>query len=321
MKAAVFYRYGGPEVLEMKEIPNPIENENEVLVKVRYSTVNAADWRLRKADPFLVRLAFGLFKPKMHVLGITFSGVVEKVGKNVTLFKPGDRVCGLNDFGKKGFGCHAEYVVLSEKSKIVLVPKEVSDEDAAAVIFGGHTVEYFWNKSKVNQKNQRVLINGASGSVGSTALQYAKDAGMKIFAVSSKKNHALLRELGADEVIDYTVHPIENISEKFDLVIDAVGKTDYKLLAKLVKPSGELMLISGMIKELLFAKKYGKKHGINIIVGTAEANKKDIENLLEMVKAKKLKPVISNIYNLEDISEAHAYAESWRKVGNILLKM
>jgi NADPH:quinone reductase-like Zn-dependent oxidoreductase len=321
MQAAVFYTYGKPNVLSIQDVPKPTPNENEVLVKIHFSTVNAADWRIRNANPFLVRLMMGLFTPKVHILGVAFSGIVEAIGQRVTEFQVGDRVCGLNDTGKNPFGCHAEFVVVAQTSSIVKVPMTVSLEDAAAVLFGGHTALYFLTKLTSIQSGQTVLIIGASGSVGTSAVQLAKHYGAKVTGVCSGKNMELVVKLGADSAIDYTTKPLENLTQSYDVVYDTVGKTDYKKLMHLVKTGGSLLLGAGMVKEMLFAKSVGKKYGVAVHVGTAEAKKEDIEKLLVWVQDGALKPVISQTFDFEHIVDAHRVAESWRKVGNVLLKI
>jgi NADPH:quinone reductase-like Zn-dependent oxidoreductase len=296
MKAVVYERYGSPEVLELREIPKPTPKKNEVLVKVHATTVTAGDWRMRKADPFLARLFNGLFKPRrVNILGFELSGVIEEVGQDVKTFKKGDEVfasCGFK------FGAYAEYKCIEVNDSIALKPKNMTFEEAAAVPIGGLTALRFIQSSGL-KAGGNILIYGASGSVGTFAVQIAKAIGADVTAVCSTSNVDLVKSLGADEVIDYTRDDFTKISSSFDVVFDTVGKTSKSACKGLLKPNGKYVSVTGSPKE-----------GIN-----------DLLHLKELIEAGKLKSVIDRNYSLEQIREAHAYVESFRKRGNVTVSV
>ncbi|HRJ30559.1 MAG TPA: NAD(P)-dependent alcohol dehydrogenase [Cyclobacteriaceae bacterium] len=296
MKAVVYERYGEPEVLELREIPKPTPRKNEVLVKVYATTVTAGDWRMRKADPFLARLFNGLFKPRrVKILGFELAGVVEEVGQDVKTFKKGDEVfasCGFK------FGAYAEYKCMEVNDSIALKPKNMTFEEAAAVPIGGLTALRFIQSSGL-KAGDNILIYGASGSVGTFAVQIAKAVGAHVTAVCSGSNIDLVKSLGADAVIDYTRDDFTKILSSFDVVFDAVGKTSKSACKDLLKPSGKYVTVTGSPKE-----------GIN-----------DLVQLKELIEAGKLKSVLDRNYPLEQIREAHAYVESFRKRGNVIVNV
>lgn len=292
MKAVVYERYGSPEVLELREIAKPTPKKNEVLVKVHATTVTAGDWRMRKADPFLARLFNGLFRPRrVKILGFELAGVIEEVGQNVATFKKGDEVfasCGLK------FGAYAEYKCIKVNDSIALKPKNMTFEEAAAVPIGGLTALRFIQSAGL-KAGGNILIYGASGSVGTFAVQIAKAIGADVTAVCSNSNVDLVKSLGADEVIDYTRDDFTKISSSFDVVFDTVGKTSRSACKALLKPNGKYVSVTGSPKE-----------GIN-----------DLLHLKELIESGKIKSVIDRKYPLEQIREAHAYVESFRKKGNV----
>ncbi len=235
MKAAFYSRYGPPDVVEIREMQKPIPKDNEVLVRVHATTVCAADWRMRKADPFFIRLVMGFWRPKkVHVLGMEFAGEVEALGNSVTRFGVGDRVFGATGFD---FGTHAEYVCLAEDAKLALKPTNMTLTESAAVCFGGFTALHFLRCANV-QAGQRILIYGASGSVGVFAVQLAKYFGAHVTAVSSAANLGLSRSLGADEVVDYTQQDFSAAGKVYDVMFDAVGKSGFTRSLRSLKKSG-----------------------------------------------------------------------------------
>ncbi|MBL7923078.1 MAG: NAD(P)-dependent alcohol dehydrogenase [Bacteroidia bacterium] len=296
MKAVIYEKYGSPQVLEMREIVKPVPRENEVLIKVHATTVSAGDWRLRKADPFLARLFNGLWRPKrVNILGFELAGVVEAVGKNVQDYKAGDAVfasCGLR------FGAYAEYTCLPVNELIAIKPANMSFEEAATVPVGGLTALRFLKEAGV-KAGSKVMIYGSSGSVGTFALQIAKACGADVTAVCSTANSALVKMLGADRVIDYTSEELGKYGAGYDIVLDAVGKISKANAKALIKPGGRYVTVRSQPKA-----KYG-----------------NLQELKELIEAGKLMTVIDRRYPLEHIRDAHAYVESFRKKGNVVLNV
>lgn len=296
MKAVVYKKYGSPDVLELTDIPKPSPQKNEVLIKIHATTVSAGDWRLRKADPFLARIFNGLFKPKrVQILGFELAGVVEEVGEKVTTLKKGDPVfasCGLR------FGGYAEYTCLPENELIALKPSNISFEAAAAVPIGGLTALRLLKQAGIKAGDQ-VLIYGASGSVGTFAVQIARAFGAEVTAVCGTSNVDMVYQLGANRVIDYKKDDFTVTDRRFNIILDAVGKTSKAASKHLLKPGGTYVSVTGSPK-------------------TAPD---DLIVLKELIEAGKLVPVIDRTYTLEQIREAHTYVESFRKKGNVVIKI
>lgn len=296
MKAVVYNKYGSPDVLEMQDISKPAPKDNEVLIKIHATTVTAGDWRMRKADPFLARLFNGLFKPKkVNILGFELSGVIEEVGKKVQTFKKGDAIfaqCGLR------FGGYAEYTCLPANDLIAIKPSNMTFEEAAAVPVGGLTALRFLKQSGI-KSGDRVMVYGASGSVGSFAVQIAKAFGAEVTAVCSTANINMVTQLGADKTIDYTKEDFTKTDSRFDIIFDAVGKASKSACRHLLKPGGKYVSVTGNPKS---------KPG-------------DMPALKELIESGKLIAVIDRRYTLEQIREAHTYAESFRKKGNVVINV
>jgi NADPH:quinone reductase-like Zn-dependent oxidoreductase len=317
MKAIVYTKYGGPEVLNLQEIPKPIIKENEILIRQHATTVNSGDVRLRKADPYLVRLVYGVLKPKLQVLGMVISGTIEEVGEKVTSYKVGDDVFGLN---QKYLGCNAQYVAVPDNEPLAIKPSNVNFEEASSFVFGGHTALHFLKKATL-QAGQKIMIYGASGAVGTSAIQIAKYYGAEVTAVTSTKNLDFVRSIGADHVIDYTQVDLTTIKDKYDVIYETVDKCSIAKLSKLLKPDGTLILGAVIIKGLLIGLWHSKRSKFKLIAGVAEVNSKDMNTIKELVEIGALKPVIDKTYKLEQTSLANEYVDQGHKKGNVVIKI
>ena len=292
MKAIVYEKYGTADVLNLTEIDKPIPKNDEILIKIISTSVSAADWRLRKANPFLVRIFNGLFKPKrVKILGFEISGIVEKTGKNVSGFKKGDAVfayCGLK------FGGYAEYLCLKETDIIEQKPENMSFEEAATTPLGSLTALYFLQKANVSN-GQKILIYGASGSLGTFAIQLAKYFGAKVTSVCSQKNIDLVKSLGTDYSIDYTTTDITSLKEKFDVIFDAVGKISKSDFRKILSHNGRFVSVKSQ----------------------SRPTQNDLHFIKMLIESENLISIIDKTYKLKDIREAHRYVEQFRKRGNV----
>ena len=294
MKAVVYERYGPPDVLQLKDIEKPKPKDNEILIKVYSTTVTAGDWRMRKAEPFIVRFFSGLFRPKrVKILGFELAGVVEDVGVKVKSFKKGDAVfasCGFK------FGGYAEYRCLPENNVIALKPSNMTFDQAAAVPIGGLTAIRLLRQAGA-KSGDNVLVYGASGSVGTFAVQLAKYFGANVTAVCSSANLDLVRSLGAELAIDYTKDDFTKVDKRFDIIFDAVAKTSKSKFTPLLKPGGKFVTVGSSPK----------------------SNPDDLLKLKEIIEGGHLKSVIDRKYRLEQIREAHAYVDQFRKKGNVII--
>lgn len=319
MKALVYKKYGPPEVVHLTEIPRPEPADNEVLVKVYASTVNRTDSGFRSAEYVISRFWSGLFRPKYPVLGSEFSGIIEKVGKQVTRFKSGDKVFGFND---KTFGGHAEYMVIAETSAITTMPEGMSFETAAALTEGSHYALVDIRAAKV-QRGQRVLVNGATGAIGSAAVQLLKHFGAHVTAVCNTQNVGLVKNLGADRVIDYQQEDFTQTSGPFEFIFDAVGKSSYGKCKPLLSQKG--IYISTELgkngENIFYALTSLFSKGKKLLFPIPSITQEDVKFIKELVQQEKFRPVIDRQYTMDQIVEAYTYVQSGQKTGNVILSI
>jgi len=319
MKAAIYTQYGPPEVVQVTEIQKPVPLKNEVLLRVYASTVNRTDAGFRSAEYFISRFWSGLFKPKYQVLGSEFVGVIEEIGVDVKSFKVGDKIVGFND---KKFGGHAEYLTLNDSDAFAILPEGFTFTESAALTEGSHYALVNIRAANV-QPGQNVLVYGATGAIGSAAVQLLKHFGAQVTAVCNTPNVALVKSLGADFVIDYLTEDFRKTSLKFDFIFDAVGKSSYAVCKNLLTDKG-----------IYISTELGK-NGINILLALItpifkgkkllfpipSISQKDVEFLRDLAQRGEFKPVIDRIYSLDQIVEAYKYVESGQKIGNVILKI
>ncbi len=317
MKAAVYVQYGQPAVLQVKEVAKPVPKHNEILVRIKSTAVNSGDVRLRKADPFAVRFIFGLLKPKINILGAVFSGEVESIGKEVTKFKAGDAVFGHTDMR---FGAYAEYISVPEDGSLALKPADITHAQAAAIPFGGVTALHFIKKAKI-QPGQKVLIVGASGAVGSAAVQLAKSFGADVTGVCSTANIALVKSIGADKVVDYTQKDFTQNGEIYDVIFDTVKAIAVSRSLKSLSKNGIMILSAAGLQEMLQGLWISKTSNRKVLTGVISHTEADIIFLKELIEAGKFKPVVDKTYSLEQIAEAHTYVEKGHKKGNVTINI
>jgi NADPH:quinone reductase-like Zn-dependent oxidoreductase len=320
MRASVFTEYGPPEVLQVKEVEKPTPKDSEVLIKIHAATVNRNDCGFRSAEYFFIRFFFGLLKPRKHILGTELAGVIEAVGKDVQTFQVGDEVFGIT--GGINFGTHAEYICLPESAPITAKPVNMSMEEAAAVC-DGMTMAYNYISKIDFSRGINILIYGASGSIGTAAVQLAKYFGAKITAVCNTKNLELVKSLGADKVVDYTAEDFTKDDQLYDVVLDAVGKSSFSRCKKLLKPGGiyfstDLGPHAENIYLPLLTSFIGSK---KVRFPLPKETKEQIILFKKIIEEGKYKAVIDRSYTLEQIVEATCYVETQQKTGNVVIKI
>lgn len=320
MKAMVYESYGSPDVLRLKEVIKPTPKDNEVLIKVHATTVTSADCRLRSLNlprgfGLISRLIFGITKPRQPILGAELAGEIESIGKSVIKFKVGDPVFAISGFG---MAAHAEYKCMPEDGAIALKPTCLAYDEAAAMSFGGTTALDFFRRGKL-QRGEKLLINGASGSVGTAAVQLAKHFGAEVTGVCSAVNMDLVRSLGAMHVIDYTREDFTRNGETYDLIVDTVGTAPFSRSKNSLKEKGRLLLVLAGVPDMLPIPWVSITTSKKIIAGPAKERAEDLRFLAELAEAGEFKPVIDRRYPLEQIAEAHRYVDTGRKKGNVII--
>ncbi len=321
MKAAVCHAYGPPEVVTIEDVPAPVVGDRDVLIRVRATTVNSGDWRLRsgiapRGFGLLIRLAMGITRPRNPVLGTELSGDVESVGRAVKQFAVGDRV-----FANVGanLGAHAEFIAVSEDAAVTTIPGKLTFEQAAALSFGGTTALYFLRDRARIKRGERVLVNGASGSVGSAAVQLAKHFGAEVTGVCSAANASLVRSLGATTVLDYAVEDFRSGKASYDVIFDAVGNCSFANCKDALAAGGRLLLVVGTLGQLVGANIRPLRSGKLVMAGVTPEKREDLEFLKGLAESGAFTPVVGKTLPFERIVEAYALVDSGHKTGSVVL--
>lgn len=322
MNAIVYERYGPPDVLEPRQLAKPSPKDNEVLIRIRATTVTSGDRRVRSLDMpagfgLISRLVFGVFKPRQPILGTELAGEIESVGKNVRKFKVGDRVFAIT--GAR-MGCYAQYRCLPEDAALAPTPANLSDEEAAALCFGGTTALSFFRLGKL-QRGEKVLVNGASGAVGTAAVQLGRHFGAEVTGVCSTANAALVKSLGASRVIDYTKEDFTQDRETYDVIVDTVGTAPFSRCKHALKENGRFLMVLGGLPEMLQIPWVSMTSRRKIVAGPASESAEDVRFLAQLAAAGEYRPVIDRRYPLEQIVEAHRYVDTGRKRGNVVITL
>ncbi len=326
MKAAVHTRYGPPDVVRISAVTKPTAKDNQVLVKVHATTVNRTDCGFRAGKPFIVRFFTGLIRPKVTVLGNEFAGEVEAVGSGVTSFEVGDRVFGYSGLqhGSR-FGAHAEYLAMPEDGSLATIPANVTYEQAAPSTEGAHYALTMIRTAKI-QRGHDVLVNGATGAIGSAAVQLLKSFGAHVTAVCATEHVELVRGLGADRVIDYTAEDFTKDEQTYDVVLDAVGKSSFFRCKRLLKPGGiYLSSDAGPLNQnlvlVLITPLFGVLGGKKVMFRVPRDDQEMMRYFKELIESGEFKPVIDRRYPLDQIVEAYRYVETGQKIGNVVISV
>lgn len=321
MLAYTYKNYGAPDVLEKVDLPTPAPKPNEVLIRIHATTVSAGDWRARtltmpRGLGLVGRLVFGITGPRKPILGTELSGVVETVGAQVSTFAPGDAVIG---FPGAGFGAHAEFITMPAEGKLNRKPDTVSFAVAAAIPFGGTTAyDFLINKAKL-QTGDAVLINGASGAVGSACVQIAKHFGAHVTAVCSGANAELVRNLGADSVIDYRTQKVIEDDYQYDMVVDTVGTLPWSQAQQVIRPGGKMVLIAGKTSDMLFGSLKAALKGKKLVGGVASECRDILQAVVDLAASGAFNPVIDRSYAFAEMKAAHAHVDTGHKRGNVVV--
>jgi NADPH:quinone reductase-like Zn-dependent oxidoreductase len=322
MRAAVYRRFGGPDNVRIEQLPRPSVGREDVLIQVQASTVSAADHRARSREVprglwLLAAVGIGAFRPKRRVLGMDVAGVVEAVGSDVTRFAPGDEVIAMLG---GAFGGHAEYALVRQDGAIALKPRSMTFEDAVTLVFGGLTARGFLDQAHL-APGTTVLVNGASGAVGTAAVQLAAHAGAHVTGVSSGANAELVTALGADRVIDHTVADFIAEAATYDVIVDCVGNVSFERVRHLLKPGGALLLVITDLPGLLRAPLRSRRTGHLVTASPGKGTAEDLAALVDLAEAGSFRAVRDRTYDLADIAEAHRYVDTGRKRGNVVVRI
>ena len=322
MKAAIYRRYGPPEVVTLAEVPTPAPKPDEVLIRIHASTVSTGDWRARSlvmptGFGLMGRLVFGIRGPRKPILGTELAGEVVAIGAAVTRFKTGDQVFA---FPGAGYGGHAEFRTMSETGLIAMKPANLSWEEAASLSFGGTTALSFLRKGGI-KAGDKVLVTGASGCNGTAAVQIAKHFGAEVTGVCSTANLDLVRRIGADHVVDYTKTDVTTSSGRYDIIFDPTGTAPYTRVDHMLKPGGRLLIVLGSLKQALGFGGPSRSSGHKAIAGVASVTVEDLKTLAGLAGTGAFKPVIDRSYPLESVVEAHAYVDQGHKRGSVVLRV
>ena len=322
MKAAVYRRFGSADVVSVEEVPTPKPGPEEVLIRVLASTVSAADHRARSREVpkglgLLAGVGLGFFRPRRRVLGMDAAGVVTAVGEKVTRFAPGDEVIAM--LGGK-FGGHAEYARIGQDGPIAAKPANLNFDESVALVFGGITARAFLNRTDI-QPGTRVLVNGASGAVGTAAVQLAKNLGAHVTAVCAARNAGLVTDLGADRVIDYESSDFTTQPDTYDVIVDCVGNASFDRVQQLITPGGALLAVITDLNGLLRAKSRTRKSGKLVSASGVDYRAEDLQFLVGLAEQGGLRPVIDRSYDLAEIVAAHRFVDAGHKRGSVVLRI
>jgi len=324
LKAATYTRYGPPEVVTISEIQKPSPKPNEILIRIRATTLNSGDARMRRSDfgsplfTILGRLMLGIRKPRKQILGTTLAGEVESLGDIVTGFNVADKV-----FASAGmtFGAHAQYITIPQDSTVLEMPENLSFEQAASIPFGGFTALHFLRKLTTIKPNQRILINGAAGGVGSSAVQLAKHDGAHVTAVCSASHAEFVKSIGADETIDYNAEDFRQRSDTYDIIFDTVGKLSFSKCKRSLNKNGRFLaadMNGPIILQMLWTKMMSNK---KLISGVALDKPEHLKTLKDLVESGAIKPTIDRTYPFDEIQQAHKFVDTGHKSGSIVITM